>query len=95
MAVRGLGVPGRLVLTAGRRGDRPQADGLIDGMPAEVAIADAARDADALRQAIIAKGALPVIPSNPTRTRKHPVGKHLYARRHLIACCFSRTAHSR
>lgn len=77
MAVRGLGVPVRLVLTAGQRGDRPQADGLIDGMPAEVVIADAAYDADALRQAIIAKGALQVIPNNPTRTRKHPVEKLL------------------
>jgi transposase len=41
MAVRGLGCPVRFTLTAGQRGDCPQAYGLIDGLPAEVVIADA------------------------------------------------------
>lgn len=58
MAVRGLGVPVRFALTAGQCGDCPQAYGLIEGMPAEVVIADAAYDADLLRQATTDKGAL-------------------------------------
>ena len=40
--------------------------------------------ADHLRQAIADKGALAVIPNNPSRTKKHPLDKHLYAQRHLI-----------
>ena len=34
--------------------------------------------------------ALAVIPNNPSRARKHPLDKHLYAQRHLIECCFSK-----
>ncbi len=90
MAVRGLGCPVRFALTAGQRGDCPQAYALIEGMPAEVVMADAAYDADPLRQAIAQKGAVAVIPSNPSRAQKYPLDKHLYAQRHLIECCFSK-----
>ena len=90
LAVRGLGCPVRFTLTAGHRGDCPQAYRLIAGMPAGIVMADAAYDADALRQIIAAKGALAVIPNNPSRATKHPLDKHLYAQRHLVECCFSR-----
>ena len=90
MAVRGLGCPVRFRLTAGQRGDAPQAGPLIEGLPAEVVMADAAYDADHVRQAIADKGALAVIPNNPSRALKHPVDKHLYAQRHLVECCFSK-----
>jgi transposase len=63
---------------------------LIQGLPARVVMADTAYDADHLRQAIAAKGALAVIPNNPSRASKHPLDKHLYAQRHLVECCFSR-----
>ena len=29
-------------------------------------------------------------PNNPSRSKKHPLDKHLYAQRHLIECCFSK-----
>lgn len=90
MAVRGLGCPVRFILTAGQRGDCPQAYGLIEGLPAEVVMADAAYDADRLRQAIDEKGAIAVIPCNPSRARKYDLDKHLYAQRHLVECCFSK-----
>src|SRR5213076_1959326 len=90
MAVRGLGCPVRFTLTAGQKGDAPQAAALIEGMPAEVVMADTAYDADHLRQAIAAKGALAVIPNNPSRALKYPLDKHLYAQRHLVECCFSK-----
>ena len=90
MAVRGLGCPVRLVLTAGQKGDAPQAGALIEGLPAEVVMADAAYDADDFRQAIADKDALAVIPNNPSRAQKHPLDKHLYAQRHLVECCFSK-----
>ena len=63
MAVRGLGCPVRFMLTAGQKGDAPQAAALIEGLSAEVVMADTAYDADHLRQAIAAKGALAVIPN--------------------------------
>lgn len=90
MAVRGLGCPVRFTLTAGHKGDAPQADTLIEGMPADVVMADAAYDSDHLRNAIADKGAIAVIPNNPSRAKKHPLDKHLYAQRHLIECCFSK-----
>ena len=61
IAVRGLGCPVRFTLTAGQKGDAPQAAALIEGLPAEVVMADTAYDADPLRQAIAAKGAIAVI----------------------------------
>jgi transposase len=90
MAVRGLGCPVRFTLTAGQKGDAPQADSLIEGLPAEVVLADAAYDSNHLRQAIADKGAVAVIPNNPSRARKYKLDKHLYAQRYLIECCFSK-----
>jgi transposase len=80
----------RFTLTAGQKGDAPQATALIEGLPAEVVIADTAYDADHLRKDIAAKKALAVIPNNPSRALKHPLDKHLYAQRHLVECCFSK-----
>jgi transposase len=80
----------RFALTAGQRGDAPQADALIDGLPAEAVMADTAYDSDRLRRKIAEKGAVAVIPNNPSRAQKHPIDKHLYAQRHLVECCFSK-----
>ncbi|ARQ61093.1 IS5 family insertion sequence transposase protein (plasmid) [Rhizobium sp. Kim5] len=90
MAVRGLGCPVRFILTAGQKGDAPQADALIEGLPADIIMADTAYDSNHLRNAIADKGAVAVIPNNPSRARKYPLDKHLYAQRHLIECCFSK-----
>ena len=75
MAVRGLGCPVRFALTAGQKGDAPQAEALLDDLPAEVVMADAAYDSDAIREAIAEKGALAVIPNNPSRARRHPLDR--------------------
>ena len=95
LAVRGLGCPVRFTLTPGQAGDVRQAGPLIADLPAEVVIADTAYDADHLRQAIEAKGAIPVIPNNPSRALKYPIDEHLYAQRHLVECCFSKLKHFR
>jgi hypothetical protein len=52
---------------------------LIEGLPAAVVIGDTAYEADHLRQAIAAKGAIAVIPNNLSRAPKYPLDKHLYA----------------
>lgn len=85
-----MGLPTRFTLTAGQRGDAPQAGPLIENMPAKVVMADAAYDSGQLRQAIAEKGAVAVIPNNPSRARKYAIDKHLYAQRHLVECCFSK-----
>lgn len=90
MAVRGLGCPVRFALSAGQKGDAPQAEALLADLPAEVVMADAAYDSDAIRASIAGKGALAVITNNPSRARKYPLDPDLYAMRSLIECCFSK-----
>jgi transposase len=63
---------------------------LIEDLPAEAVMADTAYDSDKIRQAIANKGALAVIPNNPSRARKHSLDTHLYAQRHLVECCISK-----
>lgn len=72
------------MLTAGHRGDAPQAAALLGDDRPEAVMADAAYDANHFRQAIATAGAIAVIPNNPSRTFKHPLNKTLYKERHLI-----------
>lgn len=58
-------------------------------------MADTAYDSDRIRRAIADKGALAVIPNNPSRALKYPIDEHLYAQRHLVECCFSKLKHFR
>ena len=88
MAVRGLGCPVRFLLTAGQRGDAPQGENLIEGLPADFVLAETAYDSDRLRDTIAAKGAVAVIPNTPSRALKYPLDEHLYAQRQLVECCF-------
>jgi transposase len=72
--------------TAGQKGDAPQAAALMEGLPAEIVMADTAYDADDLRRR--RQGGLAVIPNNPSRALKYPLDKHLYAQRRLVESCF-------
>lgn len=61
------------------------APGLLTPLPpARLCIADMAYDSDALRQLLIERGTLPVIPNNPTRRRIHPFDAEAYKLRNLI-----------
>lgn len=53
-------------------------------------MAAAAHDADALRETIAARGAIPETPNNPSWTRKHPRDGYLHAQRHLVGYCFGK-----
>ena len=53
-------------------------------------MADTAYDSDHIRRVVADKGALAVIPNNPSRARKHPLDTYLYAQRHLVECCISK-----
>lgn len=89
------GRPLRFILTPGQQGDITAAPDLIEGMTPGHVIADRAYDGRALRDAIHAIGAVPVIPPNPTR--KHPATYDpvLYRLRNRIERCFNRLKHHR
>jgi transposase len=88
--VRGLGCLIRIILTAGQRGDAPQAAALLSKDQPGAILADAAYDADHLRAAIAQAGATAAIPNHPSRATKRPFDRQLYKERHPIECCFSR-----
>jgi putative transposase len=58
--------------------------------PAAICAADTAYDSDGLRQFLIERGTLPVIPNNPTRKRPHPFNRPLYRQRNLVERMFCR-----
>lgn len=58
--------------------------------PAATCAADTAYDSDGLRQFLVERGTLPVIPNNPRRRRVHPFNRHLYRERNLIERMFCR-----
>jgi len=95
LAVRGLGLPVRCLLTAGQRHDITQAKALIDGLPAEWVLGDTAFDADHFRADIKAINAEAVIPSSPSRSLKLPLDEDIYKERHLVECCFNKLKHFR
>ena len=93
--MRGLGLPVRLILTAGQRNDITQAKALIDGLPAEWVLGDTAFDADHFRNDIAANNAEAVIPSHPSRAIKLPLDTDIYKERHLVECCVNKLKHFR
>lgn len=52
--------------------------------PGRMCMADTAYDANGLRQFLLERGTLPVIPNNPTRKRIHPFDQRLYRARNRI-----------
>lgn len=91
-AVDALGLPVRIEITPGHWGDCPQAQGLITGLEGVGhVIADAAYDADHLRDFIVQDlGAVAQIRQNPGRTEKLPIDWMLYQERHLVECFFNK-----
>jgi len=85
-----VGCPTRIIPTAGRAGDAPQALSLIARQQAKVGIAGTAHDTDAFHAAIAARSARAVIPSHPSRAQRLPLDRHFYQERHLVGCCIGR-----
>jgi len=90
--VDALGLPVRLIPTAGHRGDCPQAAALIEGLEGVGhVIADAAYDAGHLRALIeTGLGAEAHMQANPSRAIKPPLDPDLYAERHKVENFFQR-----
>lgn len=79
----GLGLPVKLVLTAGQEADVTQAGTLIEGVPFEVVIADKGYDKKALVEAIEAQGGEAVIPTLSTRKEQRAIDTERYKDRNL------------
>jgi transposase len=82
-AVSGLGLPVRLVLTAGQEADISQGEKLIEGVPVEVVIGDKGYDSKGLVGAIRARGAEAVIPSLSNRKEQRAYDREGYKDRNL------------
>ena len=89
-AVNDAFLPLRFTLTAGPRHDVTQAPALITGYTCQYVIADAAYDSDALRETIVAQGAVAVIRPRKNRVEDRPYDKEIYKRRNVIERFFHR-----
>ena len=89
-AVNDAFVPLRFTLTAGARHDMTQAPALITDYTCQYIVADAAYDSDALREMIVAQGAVAVIRPRNNRVEDRPYDKQVYKRRNVIERFFHR-----
>ncbi len=87
----GLGRIIAFALTPGQLGAVRAALGLLGPLPAaDQCLADGGYDSDGLRQFLLERGTLPVIPNNRTRERCHPSDRAAYRGRNLIKRAFCR-----
>ncbi len=95
LAADGRGRPIRIILTPGQWGDAPQAPMLLESYRPSYVIADKAYDSNALRDLIGSRGAVAVIPCNPTRKRLIPYDFTIYKLRNRIERCINKLKHFR
>lgn len=88
VVVDALGNPLHLILTAGQRGDAPQAIPLLEGFDLEkvLVLADRGYDADAIIDYILSQHGEAVIPSKRNRLEQREIDKDIYNARHLVEC---------
>jgi putative transposase len=85
-----LGLPVRLIATPGQRNDIAFAHDLIDGIKAQVAIADKGYDADHLAGRIASDGIKAVIPPKRNRKVQRHYDAELYKERNRIERFFNK-----
>jgi putative transposase len=85
-----LGNPVRLIGSPGQRNDIAFAHELVEGLVADVIIADKGYDADHLCDRIAESGGQPVIPPKRNRTFKRPYDAELYKERNTIERFFNK-----
>jgi len=84
ITVEALGLPVRLIGSPGQRNDIAFAHDLIDGLDADIVIADKGYDADHLVDEITEGGAEAVIPPKRNRKVKRPYDADLYKERNRV-----------
>ncbi len=90
VATEALGLPVRLIGSPGQRNDIAFAHDLIDGIKADVAIADKGYDADHLADRIAQAGIEVVIPPKQNRKLQRRYDVDLYKERNRIERFFSK-----
>jgi transposase len=80
----GLGQPVELILTAGQESDIGQAEALLADHEPGAVVADKGYDKKALVEAIEARGAEAVIPTQKNRKEPRAVDPHLYRERNVV-----------
>jgi transposase len=87
--VDALGLPLIFEVTEGQRHDIQPAKELISKAASRCLLADKGYDSDELRNALIAQGCAPVIPSKTSRAQRIAYDKELYKARSEVECTFS------
>jgi len=82
--VNGLGLPVKLILTAGQAADVSQAKSLIEGVPFEIGIADKGYDSKEVVAAVEDKGAEAVVPSRSNAKAPREIDFVQYKERNLV-----------
>jgi transposase len=82
-----LGNPIRFILTGGESSDCAQALALLDGMRADVFLADKGYDADCVVKASEYMGFKVVLPSKSNRKKSRYFNKEIYKQRNLTRKC--------
>ena len=94
-ATDALGNPTRFIATPGNRNDITQAEALLEGITNSYVIADNGYKSKELRDKLIERSCIPVIPPKSNSKSPAEYDKHLYKERHLIECLFSKIKYFR
>ena len=81
-------MPVRVIITAGTVADCTQAVGLIDGLTAEMLLADKGYDSNAILEQALSQGIKPVIPPKKNRKDQREYDEEIYKLRHLVENAF-------
>ena len=88
LAVDAHGMPVRILVTEGTRADCKEAVHLIEGISAEILLADRGYDTNDVLAYAVSTGMKPVIPPKKNRKEQRDYDKYLYKLRHLVENCF-------
>ncbi|WP_102845504.1 IS5 family transposase, partial [Methylocella silvestris] len=92
LRTNGIGLPVAVDIAPGQASDYTGALPLLeaDGPEPGVLLADRGYDADAIRDAMVARAVTPIIPTRRSRKVQVPVDGHIYALRNRIERCFNK-----
>jgi transposase/tetrahydromethanopterin S-methyltransferase subunit G len=88
LAVDAHGMPLRAIITAGTVADCTQAIGLIDGLTAEMLLADKGYESNAILEQAQIQGMTPVIPPKKNRRDQREYDNEIYKLQHLVENAF-------
>ena len=81
-------MPVRVIITEGTRADCTQAIALIEGIDAQLLLADRGYDVNVIIEQAIKQGMEVIIPPKKSRKEQREYDKYLYKLRHLVENAF-------